>query len=68
MKLLQGKTAIVTGGSRGIGKSIALLFAEQGCNVAFTDLFYDDIAKETEKELQALGVQGKSLRIGCIKI
>ena len=60
MKLLEGKTAIVTGGSRGIGKSIAVQFAQQGCNVAFTDLFYDDIAKETENELIALGVKAKA--------
>jgi 3-oxoacyl-[acyl-carrier protein] reductase len=60
MKLLEGKTAIVTGGSRGIGKSIAIMFAQQGCNVAFTDLFYDDIAKETESELIALGVKAKA--------
>ncbi len=60
MKLLEGKTAIVTGASRGIGKSIAILFAQHGCRVAFTDLFYDDIAKETEQELLALGVQAKA--------
>ncbi len=60
MKLLEGKTAIVTGGSRGIGKSIAVQFAQQGCNVAFTDLFYDDIARETENELLALGIKAKA--------
>ncbi len=58
-KLLEGKTAIVTGASRGIGKCIALKFAEEGCNIAFTDLFYDDIAKATEKEISALGVKAK---------
>ena len=60
MKLLEGKTAIVTGASRGIGKAIAIKFAEEGCNIAFTDLFYDDIAKATETELQAMGVKAKA--------
>jgi 3-oxoacyl-[acyl-carrier protein] reductase len=59
MKLLEGKTAIVTGASRGIGKAIAMKMAEQGCNIAFTDLFYDDIAKATESELNSLGVKAK---------
>ena len=60
MKLLEGKTAIITGASRGIGKAIAIKFAEEGCNIAFTDLFYDDIAKATEAELQAMGVKAKA--------
>ena len=59
MKLLEGKTAIVTGASRGIGKSIALKFAQEGCNVAFTDLFEDDSMKATEEELKALGVKAR---------
>ena len=59
MKLLEGKTAIVTGASRGIGKAIAVKLAEEGCNVAFTDLFYDDIAKATESELVSMGVKAK---------
>jgi len=59
MKLLEGKTAIVTGASRGIGKAIAIKLAEEGCNIAFTDLFYDDIAKATESELQSMGVKAK---------
>ena len=61
MKLLEGKTAIVTGASRGIGKAIALKFAQEGCNIAFTDLFADENMKATETELQALGV--KHLRV-----
>ena len=59
MKLLDGKTAIVTGASRGIGKAIVIKFAEEGCNVAFTDLFEDENMKATEAELKAFGVQAK---------
>lgn len=59
MKLLEGKTAIITGASRGIGKSIALKFAQEGCNVAFTDLFDDDNMKATENELAGFGVKAK---------
>ena len=59
MKLLDGKTAIVTGASRGIGKAIAIKFAQEGCNVAFTDLFEDENMKATEAELKAFGVQAK---------
>lgn len=59
MKLLEGKTAVITGASRGIGKAIAIKFAQEGCNVAFTDLFEDDNMKTTETELQALGVTAK---------
>lgn len=60
MKLLEGKTAIVTGASRGIGKAIAIEFARQGANVAFTDLFYNEQAMETEKEIAAHGVKVKA--------
>ncbi|MFV0290467.1 MAG: 3-oxoacyl-[acyl-carrier-protein] reductase [Mangrovibacterium sp.] len=59
MKLLAGKTAIITGASRGIGKAIALKFAEAGCNIAFTDLFENEAMKQTEAELIALGVKAK---------
>ncbi len=59
MKLLEGKTAIITGASRGIGKAIALKFAQEGCNVAFTDLFADENMKTTEDELKSLGVKAK---------
>lgn len=59
MKLLEGKTALITGASRGIGRQIALRFAQEGANVAFSDLFYDDKAESLEKELIALGVKAK---------
>lgn len=60
MRLLEGKTAIITGAARGIGKAIAITYAKNGCNVAFTDLAINDVAKETEKELNALGVKAKA--------
>lgn len=59
MKLLEGKTAIVTGASRGIGKGIAKVFAEQGANVAFTYSSSVEPAKELENELNTLGVKAK---------
>ncbi len=60
MKLLEGKVAVITGGSRGIGKAIALAFAKQGANVAFTDLRIDDIAISLEKALEMYGVKAKA--------
>jgi 3-oxoacyl-[acyl-carrier protein] reductase len=59
MGLLEGKTAIITGAARGIGKAIAIKFAQEGANIAFTDLAIDDNAKQTENELSALGVKAK---------
>lgn len=67
MNLLEGKTAIVTGASRGIGKAIALKFAQEGCNVAFTDLFEDDNMKATESELAAFGVKAKGYASNAAK-
>ncbi|MDR1676603.1 MAG: 3-oxoacyl-[acyl-carrier-protein] reductase [Tannerella sp.] len=57
MRLLEGKTALITGAARGIGKAIALKFAAEGANVAFTDLVIDENGQATEKEIEALGVK-----------
>ena len=59
MGLLDGKTAIVTGAARGIGKAIALKFASEGANIAFTDLVIDENAENTAKEIEAMGVKAK---------
>ncbi len=56
MKLLEGKTALITGASRGIGKSIAMKFAREGAHVAFTDLKRDEGMTSTEQEIGQLGV------------
>jgi len=57
--LLNGKTALITGAARGIGRSIALAFAAEGADVAFTDLNYDENMQSLEQELAALGRRGK---------
>ena len=57
MKLLQGKVALITGASRGIGKAIAVRYAQEGCNVAFTDIKRDENMELCEKELTALGIK-----------
>lgn len=59
MKLLEGKVALITGAARGIGKAIALKFAAEGADIAFTDLVIDENGKNTEKEIAALGVKVK---------
>lgn len=59
MKLLEGKVAVVTGAARGIGKAIALKFAQEGADIAFTDLNIDENALATQKEIEALGVKAK---------
>lgn len=59
MELLKGKTALITGAARGIGKAIALKFASEGANIAFTDLVIDENGKNTEAEIASLGVTAK---------
>ena len=60
--LLKDKTALITGGTRGIGYAIVKKFAEQGCNVAFTYLSSDEKARRFETELAALGVKAKAYK------
>lgn len=62
MQLLKGKTAIITGASRGIGRGIAKRFAEEGANVAFTYLSSVEKGQELEKELAAFGIKAKGYR------
>jgi 3-oxoacyl-[acyl-carrier protein] reductase len=59
MELLKDKVAIITGASRGIGKSIAITFAKHGANIAFTDLKQDENFTALEKELNSMGVKAK---------
>ncbi|MCD6556568.1 MAG: 3-oxoacyl-[acyl-carrier-protein] reductase [Bacteroidales bacterium] len=59
MKLLEGKVAVITGAARGIGKAIAIKFAEQGADIAFTDLVRNDDMINLEKELESMGVKAK---------
>ena len=60
MKLLEGKVALVTGAGRGIGKAIAMRYAEAGADVAFTDLVINEAVEQTVKELEAMGVKAKA--------
>lgn len=62
MQLLQNKVALITGATRGIGKGIALTFAKNGANVAFTYLSSDEKAKALETELQAFGIKAKGYK------
>ena len=59
MKLLEGKTALITGASRGIGKEIAIVFARHGANVAFTDIVEDESSNQLEKRLIEMGIKAK---------
>ncbi len=60
MGLLDGKVAVITGAARGIGKAIALKFASEGANIAFTDLVVNEAAEATVKEIEAFGVKVKA--------
>lgn len=62
MKLLEGKNAIITGGSRGIGKGIAQVFAKHGANVAFTYNSSSQSAEELAKELEEMGVKARAYK------
>lgn len=62
MKLLEGKVALITGASRGIGKGIALKFAAHGANIAFTYLSSIEKGQALEKELEAYGIKAKGYR------
>jgi 3-oxoacyl-[acyl-carrier protein] reductase len=67
MSLLKGKTALITGGARGIGKAIALKMASEGANIAITDLIYDDSVKEFEAELNQKGIKAKAYASNAAK-
>ena len=60
MGLLDNKVALITGAARGIGKAIALRFAAEGADVAFTDLVIDEVAQQTVAELEAFGHKVKA--------
>jgi len=60
MELLKGKVALITGAAKGIGKAIALKFAEEGADIAFTDLKINDTAKETVSQIAAFGHKVKA--------
>ena len=59
MKLLEGKVALITGGTRGIGKAIAMKYASEGANIAFTYVSNSEVAKQVEEEITAMGVTCK---------
>jgi len=62
MKLLEGKVAIITGGTRGIGKGIALKFAQEGADVIFTYVSSEETANAVEKEIETFGVKAKGYK------
>ena len=67
MKLLEGKTALITGASKGIGKAIAQKFAEHGANIAFTYLSSVEKGQALEKELEEKGIKAKGYRSDAAK-
>jgi 3-oxoacyl-[acyl-carrier protein] reductase len=67
MKLLEGKTALITGASKGIGRKIAEVFAQNGANVAFTYLSSVEKGQALEQELQAFGTTVKGYRSDASK-
>ena len=60
MGLLSGKVAVITGASRGIGRAVALKFASEGADIAFTYLEQKELAEQTEAEIRAMGVKCQS--------
>ena len=60
MGLLDGKVALITGAARGIGRSIALKYASEGADVAFTDLVINEAAEQTVKDIEAFGHKVKA--------
>ena len=60
MKLLEGKVALITGGTRGIGKAIAMKYASEGANIAFTYVSNSEVAAQVAEEISSLGVACKA--------
>ena len=60
MGLLDGKVALITGAARGIGKAIALKYASEGADIAFTDIEINDTVKETLEAIRAFGVKAEA--------
>ena len=66
MKLLDGKTALITGASKGIGRAIAIKYAQEGANVAFTYLSSVEKGEALVAELEAFGYQSQRISLRCI--
>ncbi|MDI6400451.1 3-oxoacyl-[acyl-carrier-protein] reductase [Balneolaceae bacterium ANBcel3] len=66
MYSLKGKTALVTGGGRGIGKAIALELASAGANVVFTDIALNDASEEVVKEIESKNVKAKAIQADAV--